>query len=795
MDKFPIIKIVLFYCLGILIQEVFNLTIEIISYTFTVLLSIFILSKFLKINYAKSHLSILLFIFLISSGIFSLYIQKSTIAQYPFDIAKINNIEIHGTVTDIELIKKNKLTLNLELKEINNHKLVDVSSSLFVCNFWKDTLNNIEKIYSELKIGNEIKFTGTIAQAKNQRNPGEFDYEKYLNENGISGLINCYNFDDFKIISKQKYFIANLIYETRKAIDFQIKKIYSEEYSNFLKGILLADRSDIDKETKTAFTNTGVIHVLAVSGLHVGFVAVIIFFLTGRINIKYKYFITIMGIILFLILTKGLPSVFRASIMAVLFFISKLSGRSTNGFNSIAIAGFIILVLNPQELFNPGFLLSFSAVLSILIIYPIFSEQIKKFRINKFVKNILLFVSVSLAAQIGTLPFTIYYFNKLSIISLFANMFVIPMIGFIVAVAVLSILVSIFSLLFASIFAEANMFLISLTFYFVKVLSNLDFSFINIFNFSLYDGIVFYVSLTLLFFISMKIKKLYKVALIFFTIISAFFVAKIDNKTILPENELTIFTIDVGQGDSFLVKFPNNKIALIDAGNSTEYFDSGESIIYPFLQGLGINKIDYAFISHLDSDHFGGSIFLVQEKFIENLVKPKSNNIKDKIFEKFLDSNNVNWFCYSDTTFNIGNSQVSFFNDTTKLNLLSLSSNDNSGIVKINYGKTSFLFVGDAELEMEKFLIENYSDKLKSDVLKIGHHGSRHSSSDDFLEIVNPKIGIISAGIMNKFNHPTKEVLEKLNKRKIQILRTDKIGAIILSSDGNEIKNIDWRNF
>ena len=109
------------------------------------------------------------FIFLISSGIFSLYIQKSTIAQYPFDIAKINNIEIHGTVTDIELIKKNKLTLNLELKEINNHKLADVSSSLFVCNFWIDTLNSIEKIYSELKIGNEInnshaRVTNRLAQ-------------------------------------------------------------------------------------------------------------------------------------------------------------------------------------------------------------------------------------------------------------------------------------------------------------------------------------------------------------------------------------------------------------------------------------------------------------------------------------------------------------------------------------------------------------------------------------------------------------------------------------------------------
>ncbi|MBK8946780.1 MAG: DNA internalization-related competence protein ComEC/Rec2 [Ignavibacteriae bacterium] len=793
MEKFPIIKIVIVFCLGITLQEIcnFNFTLILTAIIFSaIILLIFII--FPKILNQLLNVFLILVISIIL-GIFSLYIQKLTIAKYPFESPKITNAEIVAVIDDIELIKKKKLTFELSISEFNNQK---ISNQKFLCNFWKDTLKNVEKIYDEIKIGNKIKFIGTVSKAKNQRNPGEFNYEEYLNNIGISGVISCYNYDDFEIIDDRKYFATNLIYEVRKLIDSRIKELYSEEYSYFLKGILLADRSDIDTETKTAFTNTGVIHVLAVSGLHVGFIAIIIFLLSGRINIKFKYYFSIIGIILFLILTGGLPSVFRASIMAILFFISKLSGRSTNGFNSIAIAAFIILVLNPSELFNPGFLLSFSAVLSILIIYPFFSKKLKTFRINKIVKNILLFFSVSMAAQIGTLPFTIYYFNKLSIISLFANLIVIPMIGIIVAVAVLSLLLSIISISFASIFSVANSFLISLIFYFIKLLSNLDFSYINIFNFSIYDGIIFYISIILIFITFKKLTKLKKYISVTSVIIVAIIISKFDNKNILSEYELTIFTIDVGQGDSFLIKFPNEKIALIDAGNSTEFFDCGEFIIYPLLKRLGINKIDFAFISHLDSDHFGGSIFLIQNNLIENLYRPKTNkNIKDELYQKFLDKNNVNTFFYSDTTFNIGEVKISFLNDTTKLNTLNFSSNDNSGIVKIEHGENSFLFVGDAELGMEDFLIDNYSTKLKSDVLKIGHHGSKHSSSDEFLEIVNPKIGIISAGIMNKFNHPAKEVLAKLNEKKIQILRTDLSGAIILSSNGKEINNIDWRNF
>ncbi|MCB9250552.1 MAG: ComEC/Rec2 family competence protein [Ignavibacteriales bacterium] len=332
----------------------------------------------------------------------------------------------------------------------------------------------------------------------------------------------------------------------------EIKKLYPEKFAYFIKGILLADRSDIDYETKNSFTNTGVIHVLAVSGLHVGFIGIILFLLLGRFNIRLKYILTIFGILLFLVINNGQPSIFRASTMAVLFLIAKLTGRSTNGFNSIAIAGFIILILNPNELFNPGFLLSFSAVLSILILYPIFAKTINKYQLNSIIKKILLFMSVSFAAQIGTLPFTVFYFNKLSLIALFANLFVIPVLGIILAIAILSLAASVASMFIGLIIAEANIFLISTLYYFINRLSELSFSFIPIYSFSIVDGIIFYLSFGVILIIISNVQSTFKVvsAVILILFCSAF-AFKLDKNTLLPEGELSVLTIDVGQGDSF----------------------------------------------------------------------------------------------------------------------------------------------------------------------------------------------------------------------------------------------------
>lgn len=794
MPKFPVIILVVAFTTGLLFQFLFPIN------TSTYILTLLILIVFIFVSYyfVKRSLFLQIFLVLAISCIGALYLtmKQENEPFYPFEVPKIRNAKIIATIEKIDLLKKNKISTEINIISVNNKEFENSISSKFLCNMWKDTTRSLELIYTNLEIGNTISFIGTIKKARDQRNPGEFNYEKYLLQKGISGIISCYKIESLKIINTEEDYISNLIFDIRKNIYARINTLFNEKSSALIKGIILADRSDINYEIKKTFINTGVIHVLAVSGLHVGFITLLFFLIFGRFDLRIDYGLTILGIICFLIITGGHPSVFRASTMAVVYLLAKLTGRSTNGFNSISIAALIILLINPNELLNPGFLLSFSAVISILIIYPILSEKIANLQINGLVKKILLFMSVSFAAQIGTLPFTLVYFNKLSLVSLFANLIVIPIIGFVVAISLLSLVISVVSIWAASMIASANMMLIDLLFYFVQNVSELSFSFIPIYNFSIYDGIIFYTFLAIILFAVVKFKKrLSLVVLIIFSLLSMQHFFSFDNSPLLGNSELSIIYIDVGQGDSFLIKFPNSKTALIDAGNATEYFDNGERIILPLLQRLGIKKVDYAFVSHLDSDHYAGFISLINQNIISKVYKPKvQKSVKDSIFEDYLTANKIQYDYYSNASINIGNCKIYFLNDTSYAEYNNFDSNNKSGIIKIVYGSTSFLFVGDAEKEAEQFMIKRYFTFLKADVLKVGHHGSNTSSSNLFLDMVKPSIGIISAGVMNKFSHPSKKVLSKFKKRNIKIRRTDLEGAIILSSDGYVVRNIDWRN-
>ncbi|MCW8850879.1 MAG: ComEC family competence protein, partial [Melioribacteraceae bacterium] len=487
MSKYPIIKVTILFTIGILFQSQFNLYLL----SLIIISSIIFLIAIIKKTFKEPIVTRVLIPFaLILSGAIHYSINFHTVS-YPFDSPKIRNAKIIGQINNIELITNKKLSIELTVKKINDSLRVGERNNKFILNIWEDSLSTVYRFYNQSNIGNSISLIGTIARAKNARNPGEFDYEKYLNENGISGVINCYKPEQIEIIGQEYLTIPNIVFNVRKGIDEIINKNHSPASAALLKGVLLADRKDLDYDIRNSFVNSGVIHVLAVSGLHVGFITGIFFLLFGRFDIRIKYLLTIFGILLFLIITGGHSSVFRASTMAIVFLVAKLTARNTNGFNSIAIAAFILLLLDPNELFNPGFQLSFSAVLSILVIYPIFSEKIKRLNIKNYFKNILLFCSVSLAAQLGTMPFTLIYFNKLSIISIFANLLVIPIIGIIVALGIITLIFA-FASPVATIFASANTILIEGMFNFVNFTSNLSFSFLPIYNFSIIDGLLFY---------------------------------------------------------------------------------------------------------------------------------------------------------------------------------------------------------------------------------------------------------------------------------------------------------------
>jgi competence protein ComEC len=488
--------------------------------------------------------------------------------------------------------------------------------------------------------------------------------------------------------------------------------------------------------------------------------------------------------------------VVRAAVMGFVVIYAFLSNRSDNIYNSLSLAGLIILILNPLDLFDAGFQLSFSAVFAIVILVPFFQRRVKVWNIKKkIIKNIILIVLVSLAAQIGTLPFTLYYFGKLSLVSLLANLIVVPLIGLITGIGLFSLILNLISGWAAQVFALANESFSSFIFWVAHYLGSLKFSYLSIRSFSVPDAVIFYLLITLYFLLYERFNSFYKrMVLTLLVTANIILLSSLDNKELMPDNVLSVMVIDVGEGDAILIKFPDSRTALIDAGEANRYFDNGERVIYPLLNYLGIQKIDYGFISHIDLDHYSGFFALIEKGIVNKIYKPEidSSLSKDLKFEKYLRKMKIPFVYYNRQVFSSGGARVYVFNKSGMDSKLS-NSNDNSGVIKICYGSKSFLFTGDLGIKGEKYFIESDSSMLASDVLKVSHHGSKSASGIEFLSAVKPEISIISAGVLNRFKHPSKEILDRLQTVNSNIYRTDEEGAIILRCDGNKIEKINWR--
>ncbi len=798
MRRFPLINFVILFCTGILAEYYFKVLPDTVFYITPGLFFISIIVYFIKkfpLRLILLNISIYALVFIIGALHFKL--DSNSVVSYPFEHARIKNVNVYGEVASVKLPQQKKISFTLSVDSLRHENGASFINFNLLCNL-KDLSNRKQNdCFEKLKVGNRIKISGSIFKPRNQRNPGEFDYENYLNRIGTSALLSFGNKDSLILVEESPNF-NNIIFNARLGIDKIFKELNNDDASAFLKGILLADRGEIDFETRGKFVNAGVVHILAVSGLHVGFIVLIFIIITSRFNIYVRSGITIIGLLMFLLITNSPASVFRATVMGITLIITFLANRKFNSYNALAIAALIILIFDPSELFNPGFQLSFSAVLSIVAIYPIFSKSIYRLRLKQnWLNKLLLFWSVSLAAQIGTLPFTIIYFHKLSIIALFANLIVIPLVALIVSTGIVTLIFYPISVWVADAYAAVNDILISALHQFVDWSGSSSISHLNIYQFSVIDALIFYFIVIAGFVLYKKLETVKsKIIFIILIIVNFMVLIQIDNTDLLPEGKLSIVAIDIGQGDATLIKFPNNQTALIDAGNATQSFDNGEMVIYPLLARLGIDSIDYGFITHVDADHYRGFLSLFKKGIIKKLYKPvlEPELKKDFRLDSLIKAAEIPLSYYHNNILEFDEVKFYVLNDSVASKMLNLSTNDKSGIFKIVFGENSFLLTGDAGFKIEKHLIEKYGAFLQSDLLKIGHHGSKHSTSVDFLETVNPEYGLISAGVINKFNHPTTEVLERLKSKNIKIQRTDLSGAVIYQSDGSSIEIIDWRN-
>lgn len=457
----------------------------------------------------------------------------------------------------------------------------------------------------KLEYGNKIKFSGTYTAPEIQRNYKGFDYSKYLKTLKIYGMVSCSK-NKIDILKKQNVNSIKLItHEISTRIENNIKKIYEEKEANLLIGILLGNNGGIDEEIKEDFRNSGIYHILAVSGAHMSYVILGITFVLEKVDIskRKKNILKILGIIFFMLITNSSISVIRAGIMAGITIVAEIFYRKKDMINTVATSMLIILIYNPYSINSISFQLSYGGVIGILILNNFYIKLLSKTKISQKISKV---ISVILSAQTMIIPIMIINYHTISLTFLFANILVTYIIGIIIILGFICAFLSLISLEIAEFISIFLSVLLKILIYIAKFFGDIPLSKIYVPTPSMLSVVLYYILILMGMvphdstigkcYIS-KIKKI----LIILLIITLIF----NNYIYIPQN-LKIHFIDIGQGDSCLIVTPNNKKILIDGGGtagSSGSFDVGEDTLLPYLLDRGIRNLDYIVVSHFDTDH------------------------------------------------------------------------------------------------------------------------------------------------------------------------------------------------
>jgi len=689
------------------------------------------------------------------------------------DISKFANqpVKIFGTVREEVQTKifstdttQERFIVDVETVQVGSKK-ISATGGVILSLYHKS-----EEDFQPARIGDKISASGNLKLLTNYKNPGQIDTVTRNKANKITARLSA---DKSGLEIQQvegSYWtkFLRLVAEVRQHYKIEMQKVMSSEDAAAIFAMLFGGYAGINPELVTEFQTTGIVHILSVSGSHMSLLAAatayfcLLFKFPRQITVAVGIFV----IVTYTFLSGMLPQVIRSAAMGILVFVGTAFELENISERFLTFTALAMLINQPLLIFDISFQLSFTATEGLLYIAPKIKSQFEKIP-----EIILTPASMTISAQIASLPIIIWYFNQVSLSSVLANIFVMPLLEFVIVGGLVAgifaflipaagkILFSGEALIFGAA-AELN-----------KIFANLPFSSIQVPSVGILAGFIYYLAL---------IFRRAEILLLMIILLAInFFKAG---------GEVEVNFVDVGQGDCCVVFTPNRKCLIFDTGGVREkVFDIGDRVLLPYLKHENVFEVEKIFLTHVHEDHSGGASAVIKKLPVGEIITAGESKSEYAAVFGIAEEKIKNLRAGSaGEIFNIDGVEVKILY-APKVG----SGNEISNVYQIKYGAVTFLITGDLVKEIESDMLSK-KISVKSTVLKVGHHGSATSSSAEFLQAVSPKVAVICVGYGNNFGHPRAEVLERLKKVHTKIFRTDTDGLITFKTDG---KNLSVQKF
>ena len=759
--------------------------------------------------YVQSHdlKKVLLILLIFTFAVFYCLMRNAEMSEI---FLPSEEVHIVGTINGVPEISDGKLKFAIEEVLLQDSNVPGIVKLVVLQDFASESLKR-----NMLFPGDRISAVARLKQPWSFRNPGIFSPGS-----GRDGVSAVGYVKSMKVLGQGKG-LMTWVHRQRQRLGRIMDNSLSEESASLHKAIVPGLKRGISQEMRDGFSLTGLAHMLSISGTHFGLLGFIMFAmirgivkrLPSNLLVRLTVIITPTQIAVLITLPvlisyafisgASLPTI-RSLVMVVIYMMALYSGRKDQWLNSLSIAAVVILLWQPDALFELSFQLSFFAVLSIGAVMEQFISNDKQQstlqyrQVNhereKFIKRmgqrVGATVLITLAAVIGTAPFVVTYFNRFPLISPLTNLLITPLICFIV------LPLGFFTGFIALFFDMPLMPLSQLTDWvtiislkLVKIFSHIPYATISVHSPTIAEVILYYLALIFLFTYKMNIK----IKLLPLIIVLLIYIVRPYCST----DDFNVTFLDVGQGEASIVQLPNKEIMLIDGGVGKP--DIGRMVIAPFLRSQGIKNIDYMVLSHAHPDHYGGLGFIMDNFTVREVWTNGNIMICEKSFLHGSDKMQVihrvmrrgDMLERDSYKITVLHPYQTFYANSPRGDFS--DENSRSLVFRVDTGKVSILFTGDIEEEAEHDLL--FLDKwLESDIIKIPHHGGKTSSSYEFIHAVKPKVAVVSAGKNNPFHHPHKKTLERYKIAGAEVFRTDMDGAITITSVDDSFHISTWQD-